>query len=74
MFFFYNLPALHFFAVMPPPLARPATLLLLALLLPAAAGAPRGVGVLYNLNTVPAAQAQAAVQRAAADHGAGHSL
>ena len=48
---------------MPPPLARPATLLLLALLLSAAAGAPRGVGVLYNLNTVQAAQAQAAVAR-----------
>jgi hypothetical protein len=45
-----------------PPLLHPASLLL-ALLLQSAAGAPSGVGVLYNLNTVQAAQAQAAVAR-----------
>jgi hypothetical protein len=44
-------------------LVHPLLLVLPALLLLSAAGAPTGVGVLYNLNTVQAAQAQAAVAR-----------
>lgn len=43
--------------------ARLSLLLLAALLPQLPAGAPTGVGILYNVNTVQAAQAQAAVMR-----------